>query len=566
MKTFLLDEVALTDSVFAERQGLVKAYLLNFDTDRLMHTFRLNAGITSGAEPLGGWESPECLLRGHFVGHFLSACAKMAYGLKEEKLREKANEIVDILGECACENGYLSAFEENQLDILEEREDSGVWAPYYTLHKILSGLVNCGIYLKNQKAIVLAENLALYISDRFEKLSYWKVDNILRCTKVNPANEFGGIGDVLYSLWEICQNSKILELAKLFDREYFIGNLAKGKDILGDLHANTHLPMVVAAMHRYSITGEAEYKRAALNFYDFVLGRTFSNGNSSSKAEHPAKGGVSERAEHWGNVVLTSEYITGEESESCCAHNTENLLAYLLEFGEDTIKYLNHLESLKYNAVVNSASGLTGLSQYHQPLGKNCIKKFSTFYNDFWCCTGSGIEAMAELQKNIWFRDNERIVLNMFVASVLHVKEDDLSIEMITDYPHSDKATLVIRSKKKVTLSIAWKENSIGAIEAENKDIQISRNNGFLIIKGVFSDNDRVLITINSAVEKVPLGKEKDVSCMMYGNILLAKIRGRYAKDQTSEKQCRYMFTTKDSVFVPLYTVEDERYTVYLTE
>lgn len=366
---FSLDEVMLTDKYFAFRRELVKKYILEFDMNRLMHTFKINAGIPSNAEPLGGWEDVECGLRGHFVGHFLSACSKFAFADQDESLKTKASEIVEIMELCAKPNGYLSAFEEEKLDILEFEENKNVWAPYYTLHKIIQGLVDCHLYLQSSKSLLIAVNLACYIHRRFKKLSFWKIDGILHCTKVNPVNEFGGIGDALYTLYEITGDARMLELANIFDRDYFLDHLAAGKDVIENLHANTHLPMIIAAMHRYNISGEKKYKTAALNFYSYLLGRTFANGNNSSKATHFIEGGVSEKSEHWGGYGNLEDALTGGESESCCAHNTERILERLFEW-YGSVEYLDHLETLKYNAILNSASDKTGLFAVPSAYGK----------------------------------------------------------------------------------------------------------------------------------------------------------------------------------------------------
>ena len=125
-----LRSVILTGGEFLRRRELVRGYLASFDTDRLLHTFRLNAGLPSFAEPLGGWESEDCGLRGHFTGHFLSACARFAYAEGGGPLEAQARAVVAGLAMCAKPNGYLAAFPEETLDILEREEDRGVWAPY----------------------------------------------------------------------------------------------------------------------------------------------------------------------------------------------------------------------------------------------------------------------------------------------------------------------------------------------------------------------------------------------------------------------------------------------------
>lgn len=166
----------------------------------------------------------------------------------------------------------------------------------HTIHKILQGLTDCARLLDDSEALRLACSLASYIRERFRRLSYWKIDGILRCARPNPVNEFGGLGDALYQLYGLTGSPEHLETAELFDREYFLSPLAQGIDLLTDLHANTHLPMILAAMRRYETTGETKYRDAVLHFARFLEGRTFANGNTSSRAAHPVPGGVSERA------------------------------------------------------------------------------------------------------------------------------------------------------------------------------------------------------------------------------------------------------------------------------
>ncbi len=564
MRSFELDRVTLLPGPFAERQALTADYIKNFDIDRLMHNFRVNAGISSNAEPLGGWEAPWCQLRGHFTGHFLASCAKFAYGTGDIEIAKKADDIVDIMAECAREDGYLSAFEEHQLNVLEQNENTGVWAPYYTLHKIINGLVCCGRYLKNGKAVKLAEDLAIYIYKRFEKLSYWKIDNILRPTKINPVNEFGGIGDSLYGLWELTGNDRILSLAKLFDRDYFLGKLSKGEDILVDLHANTHLPLIIGALHRYTITGEEEYKTAALRFYEFLSKRTFANGNNSSKAAHPIKGGVSDNSEHWGCGHLTEADITGGESESCCGHNTETILSYLLNLDpENTLTYLNHLENIKYNSVLNCASSVTGLSQYHQPLGTDKTKKFSSHYDDFWCCTASGVEAMSELQRNIWFYDGEMILLNMFIPSKLTAGAG-LSLTLNTDYPRSSGVTITVYADMPHSLRLAFKKGQITELCINGTSYPLTDGGAYDILSCTVNYGDIIAFTVDSEIKQIPFYENSSVYHVMYGNILLAKTEGEHSFGDPIKNMGDGTFRSEKAVFKPLYDIEKEKYTVYI--
>lgn len=576
--SFKLDEVSVQDNDFAPRKELVKKYMKEFDTDRLMHTFRINAGIASNALPLGGWESPDCGLRGHFVGHFLSACCKFAFGDHDEVLKKKATQIVTIMEQCAKPTGYLSAFPEEVLDTLEQEENRNVWAPYYTLHKILQGLIDSYRYIKNEKALQLAMNLARYIYKRFKKLSYWRIDGILHCTRLNPVNEFGGIGDALYTLYELTGENFILELAKVFDRDYFIEKLVADEDILENLHANTHLPMILAAIHRYEITGEEKYKVAASHFYQFLLGRSFANGNNSSKATDLFSGRVSKKSEHWGACGFLADALTGGESECCCAHNTEKLLEKLITWSE-SVEYLNHMERLKYNAVLNSVSSKTGLSQYHQPLGSVVNKKFSEFYDSFWCCTASGVEALSEIQKNIYFRKKDSILINDFIASSVIWKEKNIKITQTTAFPDELKSVLYIEADEPVLFQLLLKSESVKTVKVNSIEVKGDEIDGYLVIKRTFCDGDQVEIDINARLQLVPLQGSEELGAVMYGNILLAQIGETSSlqgiNQQNIEKKLKRVSERKllfemESEgrkivrFIPLFRVEEETYTVYM--
>ncbi|TYP77480.1 beta-L-arabinofuranosidase domain-containing protein [Paenibacillus methanolicus] len=543
-----------------------------------MHTFKINAGIPSAAQPLGGWEDPQCGLRGHFVGHFLSACSKLAFADRDGWLKSKAEEIVDIMAACAQPNGYLSAFEEEKLDILEREENRNVWAPYYTLHKIMQGLIDCHLYLHNVTSLNLALNLATYIHGRFEKLSFWKMDGILRCTKVNPVNEFGGIGDSLYTLYDITGDTRLFELGGLFDREYFIGHLEAGMDVLENLHANTHLPMVIAAMHRFAISGEAKYKKAAVRFYEFVGGRTFANGNNSSKATEYIAGGVSEKSEHWGRYGMLGDALTGGESESCCAHNTERILERLIEWS-GSVQHLNHLETLKYNAVLNSSSAQTGLSQYHQLMGSGAVKKFSDPYDSFWCCTASGIEAMSEIQKNIWFKNDGVILVNALISSAVDWKERNVRITQVSGFPDKLTSTLKIEATEPVSFKLMLKADAVKAVTVNSGPITFEQANGFIVIERMFHDQDKIDIEIDANMHLIPLQGAEGIAAVMYGPVLLARIGPNRPVSGLSERNLNHTIIKTDrdrlafsiqhnsddeALMIPLFRVEEEEYTVYL--
>ena len=158
-RSFPLQSVRLLDGPFKHAMELDEKYLLSLDTDRLLHTFRVNAGLPSTAKPLGGWEEPKCELRGHFVGHYLSACALMYASTGDEKLKQKGDAVVAGLAACQAKlgSGYLSAFPEEFFDRVEAAKP--VWAPYYTLHKIFAGLLDMYVYCDNQQALEVCKQV-----------------------------------------------------------------------------------------------------------------------------------------------------------------------------------------------------------------------------------------------------------------------------------------------------------------------------------------------------------------------------------------------------------------------
>lgn len=87
---FDLRQVRPLDGPFKVAMERNRRYLHDLESDRLLHNFRANAGFPSSDEPYGGWEATTCQVRGHFVGHYLSACALM-YGRYQTQAKGRCN-------------------------------------------------------------------------------------------------------------------------------------------------------------------------------------------------------------------------------------------------------------------------------------------------------------------------------------------------------------------------------------------------------------------------------------------------------------------------------------------
>jgi hypothetical protein len=225
-------------------------YLHSLSPDRYLWTFRKTAGLPTPTEPYGCWEDPKCELRGHSVGHYLSACARVIAQTGDAELRKNADYTVAELAKCqtANGNGYLSAFPEEFFDRVDRFER--IWAPYYTIHKILLGLWGMHVYAGNAQALDMLKGMADYFKSRCDKLHDAAMQQMLRC-------EFGGMHEALLNLYATTRERKYLALAQRFVKRAFIDPLAEGKDLLSGLHANTHIPQVAGQARAYELTGDA---------------------------------------------------------------------------------------------------------------------------------------------------------------------------------------------------------------------------------------------------------------------------------------------------------------------
>ncbi len=178
VRAFDLRDVRVLEGPFQHAQELDGKYLLSLDPDRLLHTFRLNAKIPSSARPLTGWEEPNGELRGHFIGHYLSACAMMYASTGDPRYKDSALKVVKGLAEVQAKlgaSGFLAAWPETFIDRVEARQR--VWAPYYTLHKIYAGLEDVYDYCDDHQALDVAKKMGDWAIARNSKLTDPQMQN-----------------------------------------------------------------------------------------------------------------------------------------------------------------------------------------------------------------------------------------------------------------------------------------------------------------------------------------------------------------------------------------------------
>lgn len=353
-------DVELASSWVKQREDLNTAFLRSLEPDRLLHNFRVNAGLPSVAKPLEGWEAPGVGLRGHFVGHYLSAVSALVERYEDAGLARNLEKVVEGMYACqqAHGNGYLSAFPETDIEVLETRF-TGVWAPYYTLHKIMQGLLDVYLRTGNEKAYAMVEGLAGYVDRRMSKLDPATVARMMYTADANPQNEMGGMNEVLYQLYCVSGKPRYLELASLFDPSWFLEPLVRNEDILSGLHANTHIALVNGFVRRYESTGEECYGKSVANFWNMLMhSHAYVNGTSSGPRPNVTTE-TSLTAEHWGEPCHLCNTLTKGIAESCVTHNTQRLNASLFSWTGNPC-YADVYMNMFYNAVLPVQSRSTG--------------------------------------------------------------------------------------------------------------------------------------------------------------------------------------------------------------
>src|SRR5579884_3127076 len=421
-QAFDLRDVRLLDGPFLHAQELDRRYLRSLDPDRLLHNFYVNAGLPSSVAPLGGWEAPDCELRGHFVGHYLSACAKMAASTGDETLRRNADRVVDGLARCqqALGSGYLSAFPETFLDRVEARQR--VWAPWYTLHKILAGLLDMYLYGDNKQALEVAQKMAAWAKRRTDRLSDEQMQSMLD-------TEHGGMNEVLANLYAVTGNKDDLALSLRFNHRAVLDPLMQGEDHLTGLHANTQIPKVIGAARQYELTGDERLRTLAAFFWNVVTQeRSYVIGGHSDDESFSPK----ERLSH---------YLSVHTTETCNTYNMLKLTRHLFLW-DPKAEYADYYERALYNHILASQNPKDGMMCYYVPLRSGSHKVFSTPDDSFWCCTGTGVENHAQYGDSLYFHDDTSLYVNLFIASELTWKEKGVLLRQETRFPEEETTRL----------------------------------------------------------------------------------------------------------------------------
>ena len=519
ISAFPLKQVRLGEGPCKAAMEADRRYLHSLPPDRLLHNFRVNAGIPSSAQPLGGWEAPDCELRGHYTGgHYLSACALMYASTGDEDLKNNATQVVTELGKCqaALKSGYLSAFPMDFFDRLRERQK--VWAPFYTLHKIMAGLLDMYVYCGNEEALDMAQNMAGWVAGYTGSLSYEHMQRVL-------GTEFGGMGEVLCNLYAVTGKELHLEVAQRFDKKQFLDPLAAHRDELKGLHVNTHIPQVIAAARYYELTGERRYRDIAEYFWEEVVSeRSYCTGGTSN-------------GESWNTDPgkLASE-LGPSTTECCCAYNMMKLTRHLFGWSPDA-RRMDYYERLLVNHRLGTINPEDGTMMYYLPLASGYWKTFGMPFDSLWCCTGTGSEEYAKLADTIYFHDDNSLFVNLYIDSHLAWPEKGISITQQTRFPEEQGATLILHGKSPVQLSLQlrvpyWVEG--GSVKVNGTALPaFASPSSYLTLTREWKPGDRIEVRLPMGLHIDSMPDNETVQAVMYGPLVLAGRFEEVSKDMS---------------------------------
>jgi DUF1680 family protein len=432
VQPFALSDVRLLPSRFQRNMQRDSAWIASVPVNSLLHTFRNTAGVFSSKEGgymtmkhLGGWESMDCDLRGHTTGHLLSAMAYL-------QMKEKADSLVQGLAEVQRQygTGYLSAFGEGLID--RNIAGKSVWAPFYTLHKILQGLLDQYTMCGNETALEVAKGMGNWAYNKLKDL-----DEATRTRMIR--NEFGGFNEAMYNLYAITKDEKYLWVARFFYHNDKIDPLKQGNTDLGTNHANTFIPKLLGECKNYELFGDKLSRTAAENlFWTLVNNHAFVTGEVSDK-------------EHLFRPQTQSKHLTGYDGENCCTYNLLKLADRLFCYQPDA-KIADYYERALYNHILGQQDTLTSMVCYFTPLMTGGYRLYSTRDSSFWCCVGSGFESHAKYQSSIYFHTGNELYVNLFIPSELNW--NGTIIRQETRFPESNKT--MITSSEKTTMKIRY--------------------------------------------------------------------------------------------------------------
>ena len=557
---FPLEQVRLIDSRWQENMQRDSAWVCSITAQQALHNFRTTVGLYSAKEggydtftKMGGWESPDCDLRGHAVGHLLSAYALFFAATGNSLFYLKGDSVVQGIRECQRYKGtgYVSAFPEGLID--RNIAGQSVWAPWYTLHKVMAGMLTQYKFCHNDTALAVVKDFAHWAERKLKGLDEDTRRRMLR-------NEFGGMPEVWLDLYAITGDEKAKWLADFFYDNAKLDPLYAGNFDMGTMHTNTFLPKVIAEAKKSTISNQPSVM-PELFFHEMVCHHVMAPGILSDK-------------EHFFPVGTMYKHLSAYTGETCCTYNMLRLARELYSSYAD-VRYVQYMEQALVNDILGQQDPETGMVHYFLPMQTGAYKLYSTPMNSFWCCVGSSFESHAKYGENIYWHSGDTVIVNLWIPSTLNWEEKGLRLRQETVFPRSNTMTLIVEQAPKHKIILCIRKDST-----------------YQTITRRFKAGQRITVQRDFALHTVAADGDSSRVALFYGPILLAGRLGQvdhpfsdpkkhndyYTYDYQVPDSIKSVelndikpiegqfaeFVTADGIRIsPLYDIHHERYVVY---
>lgn len=516
-----LNRIRLLPSPYLTAVEANRAYLHRLEPDRLLHNFRTQAGLEPKGAVYGGWESDT--IAGHTLGHYMTALALMHAQTGDVESKRRLIYIIEELALCQAQSpdGFVAGFTRRNGDKIEHgklvfdevrRGDirsrgfdlNGCWVPLYTWHKLFAGLLDADRLCGLPQGIPVAEKLGAYIDGVFADLDDAQIQKVLDC-------EHGGINESFAELYARTGNRRWLALAEKIYHRKVLAPLSEGIDSLPNIHANTQIPKIIGLARLHEITGAERHAAAAKFFWETVT-RDYSY----------VIGGNADR-EYFQAPRTVSKHITEQTCESCNTYNMLKLTRHLYTWMPDA-RYFDYYERAHLNHILAHQNPKTGMFAYMVPLMSGTHREYSSPFDDFWCCVGSGMESHAKHGDSIYWRNGDMLLVNLYIASVLDDPESGWNVRLDTDYPFSDTISVIVtKAPRGGTLALrvpSWCDKPTLSINGE-AHTEGPQNDYFRLSRD-WRDGDRIVLTLPRQPRLEATVDDPDMVAILYGPLVLA--------------------------------------------
>jgi len=523
VKPLPLDAVRLLPSPYLDAVEANRGYLLRIEPDRLLHNFRRFSGLVPKAPAYGGWEADT--IAGHTLGHYLSALSLMHAQTGDAECKSRAACIVDQLVECQArsQEGYVAGFTRRRGDVIEDgrvlfdelvKGDirsapfnlNGCWVPLYNWHKLFAGLMDAQQHCGNTKALSVAVNLGRFIDGVFAKLSDDQVQKVLD-------TEHGGINESFAELHARTGERRWLALSERLYHKRVLDPLAAARDELAYLHSNTQIPKLIGLARLHELTGNSRHEAAAKFFWDTVT------------SQHSYVIGGNGDREYFQEPGSLSKYVTEQTCEACCTYNMLKLTRHLYQW-QPQARYFDYYERAHLNHILAHQHPGTGMFTYMTPLMSGAARDFSTPFDDFWCCVGSGMESHARHGDSIYWSDGRTLYVNLYIPSRVDWREERMTFQLESDLPFLGESTLTIEETagpKRLAVALrlpSWAGTA--KVTVNDEAVTPRLRDGYMVIDRRWAKGDVVHLVMPMALRLEPTPGDASTVAVLRGPLVMA--------------------------------------------